>query len=221
MQICCIRLSDKTSRLHPRRAATKLGQAYEPEVPIKVREWISSALASPDFVLGSQPPAQPHSRVIVERAICFAGSANIEVISPSAKRAVQLIHQPCGLLPRTRAVGQRVDSFAHALDALLGRSIAQPGLARLRRVHPPERIAQEVKLPVPNPTDPCLLLIHCQLQLAHDLAQMVQCVLRAAPSAQDHKVIRISDEASAEALLKAELLPPQHKPAHVQIRQQW
>jgi hypothetical protein len=34
-------------------------------------------------------------------------------------------------------------------------------------------------------------------------------------------VIRIIDEASAEALLKAELLPPQHKPAHVQIRQQW
>jgi len=29
------------------------------------------------------------------------------------------------------------------------------------------------------------------------------------------------DEASAETLLKAELLPPQHKPAHVKIRQQW
>ena len=40
-----IRLSDKTSRLRPRRAAAKLGQAYEPEVPVKVREWISSALA--------------------------------------------------------------------------------------------------------------------------------------------------------------------------------
>src|SRR5215471_8104125 len=93
MQICRIRLSDKTSRLHPRRAATKLGQAYEPEVPIKVREWISSALASPDFVLGSQPPAQPHGCVVVERAICFAGGANIEVIGPSAQRAVQLIHQ--------------------------------------------------------------------------------------------------------------------------------
>src|SRR5215472_15722893 len=99
--------------------------------------------------------------------------------------------------------------------------MAQPGLARLRRVHPPERIAQEVKLPVWNPADPCLLLVHCQLQLAHDLAQMVQCVLRAAPSAQDDKVIRINDEASAKALLKAELLPPQHKPARVQIRQQW
>ena len=119
MQICRIRLSDKTSRLRPRRAATKLGQAYEPEVPIKVREWISSALASPDFVLGSQPPAQPHGCVVVERAICFAGGANIEVIGSSAQRAVQLIHQPCGLLPSTRSVGQRVDPFDHALDALL------------------------------------------------------------------------------------------------------
>jgi hypothetical protein len=38
-------------------------------------------------------------------------------------------------------------------------------------------------------------------------------------SAQDHKIIRIGNEASAEAVLKAELLPPQHKPAHVDVRQ--
>src|ERR1700730_14045881 len=41
---------------------------------------------------------------------------------------------------------------------------------------------------------------------------------------RDHRVFQdsaIIDEASAKALLKAELLPPQHKPAHVQIRQQW
>ena len=57
-----IRLSDKTSRLHPRRAATKLGQAYEPEVLVKVREWISSALASPDFVLEAQPPGATAQR---------------------------------------------------------------------------------------------------------------------------------------------------------------
>jgi hypothetical protein len=118
MQICRIRLSDKTSRLQPRRAATELGQAYEPEVPVKVREWISSALASPDLVLEAQPPAQPHSRVIVERPICFAGGANIEVIGPSAQREVQLFHQPCGLLPSTRSVGQRVDVFDHALDTI-------------------------------------------------------------------------------------------------------
>jgi hypothetical protein len=30
-----------------------------------------------------------------------------------------------------------------------------------------------------------------------------------------------ADKASAETLLKTELLPPQHKPAHVKIRQQW
>jgi hypothetical protein len=82
MQICRIRLSDKTSRLHPRRAATKPCEAYELEVPVKLREWIAPALASPDFVLESEPPAQPHSRVAVERAICFAGGADTEVIGP-------------------------------------------------------------------------------------------------------------------------------------------
>ena len=57
MRIARIRLSDKTSRLRPRRAAPTPGQTYEPEVPVKVREWISSALASPDLVLEAQPPA--------------------------------------------------------------------------------------------------------------------------------------------------------------------
>src|SRR5437868_7585710 len=102
MQIFRIRLSDKTSRLHPRRAAAKLCQAYEPEVPVKVREWIAPALASPDPVLVSQPPAQPHSRVVVERAICLAGGANTEVIGPSAKRAVQHVDELCGLSPAMR-----------------------------------------------------------------------------------------------------------------------
>src|ERR1700756_2297653 len=119
MQICRIRLSDKTSRLHPRRAPTKPCEAYEPEVPVKVREGITPALASPDLVLELEPPAQPHSRVAVERAIRFAGGADTEVIGPSAKRAVQHVDELCGLLPATRSVGQRVDPFDHALDALL------------------------------------------------------------------------------------------------------
>jgi hypothetical protein len=50
MQISRIRLSDKTSRLHPRHVVPKPAQAYEPEVPVEVREWISPALASPDLV---------------------------------------------------------------------------------------------------------------------------------------------------------------------------
>src|SRR6266446_6530562 len=41
-----------------------------------------------------------------------------------------------------------------------------------------------------------------------------------APPAQDHEVIGIGDKASAKTRLKAELLPPQHEPAHVKVRQQ-
>src|SRR3981189_2274942 len=66
MQISRIRLSDKTSRLRPRHAVPKPGQTDEPEGPVEVREWIGPASASPDLVLGAQPPAQPHSRVVVE-----------------------------------------------------------------------------------------------------------------------------------------------------------
>jgi hypothetical protein len=70
-RISRIRLSDKASRLRPRLAAPTRGQAYEPEVPVKVREWIGPALAPPDLVLETQPPAQPHRCVVVERPIRF------------------------------------------------------------------------------------------------------------------------------------------------------
>jgi hypothetical protein len=68
-QICCIRLSDKTARLRPRRVVPKRGQAYEPELLIELREWIAPAFASPDFVLEAQPPAHPHRCVGIERPI--------------------------------------------------------------------------------------------------------------------------------------------------------
>src|SRR5215216_5994725 len=119
MQISRIRLSDKTSRLHPRHVVPKPAQAYEPEVPVKVREWISSALASPDLVLETQPPAQPHSGVVVDRPVRLGDGAYFEVVRPSAQRAVQLLHQLCGLLPSPRSGSQRVDILDHALDALL------------------------------------------------------------------------------------------------------
>src|SRR6201998_52024 len=99
MQISRIRLSDKTSRLPPSHVVPQPAQAYEPEVPVKVREWIGPALASPDLVLEAQPPAQPHRCVVVERPIRFADGAYLEVVRPSAQRAVQLAHQLCGVLP--------------------------------------------------------------------------------------------------------------------------
>src|SRR5215470_5713490 len=71
VQISRIRLSDKTSRLRPRLAAPTRGQAYETVMPVEVREWIRPAPASPDLVLETQPPAQPHRGVVVERPIRF------------------------------------------------------------------------------------------------------------------------------------------------------
>src|SRR5215831_10005896 len=80
LQISRFRLSDKTSRLHPRHVTSPRGQAYEPEVPVKVREWISPAPASPDFVLEAQPPAQPHSGVAVDRPIRLGDGAYLKVV---------------------------------------------------------------------------------------------------------------------------------------------
>jgi hypothetical protein len=44
MQICRIRLSDKTSRLHPRLGAPARGQAYHAKMAVQVREWIGPPL---------------------------------------------------------------------------------------------------------------------------------------------------------------------------------
>jgi len=114
-----IRLSDKTSRLHPRHVVPKPAQAYEPKVPVKMREWIGPALATPGFVLELQPPAQPHRCVAVECPIRLADGAYLEVVRPSAQRAVHLAHQLCGFLPCPRSVRQCMDLLNHALDALL------------------------------------------------------------------------------------------------------
>ena len=73
---------DKTSRLRPRHVVLQAGlsQAYEPEVPVEVREWIAPAPSPPDFVLEAQPPAQPHRRVSIERSIRLADGSYREVV---------------------------------------------------------------------------------------------------------------------------------------------
>src|SRR5258708_4987538 len=220
MKISRIRLSDKTSRLHPRHVVPKPAQAYEPEVPVKVREWISPALASPNLVLEAQPPTQPHSGVVVERPIRLVDGAYLEVVRPAAQRAVQLAHQLCGVLPCHRADGHRMDFLDHAFDALLRWPVSQAYLTGSRRIHPPERVPQEVKLPFRDLADSCLLLVDRELQSSHDLAQSLQRRFGLAPPAQDHEVVGIGHDATAEALLQPELLPSQPEPAHVKIRQQ-
>src|SRR4029077_93885 len=188
MRIARIRLPDKTSRLRPRHVATKCSQAYESEVPVEVREWIGPAVAPPDLVLDTQPPAQPHSGVVVDRPVRLVDGAYIEVVRPSAQRPVQLTHQLCVFLPGPRSVCQSMDLLDHALDALLRWPVPQARLADSRRIHSPERVAQEVELPFRYLADSCFLLVDRQLQLSHDLTQLLQGFFGFASSAQDHEV---------------------------------
>jgi hypothetical protein len=58
MQISCIRLSDKTSRLRPRHVVPKPAQTYEPEVPVEVREWIRRSTATPRSCYSRQVAAR-------------------------------------------------------------------------------------------------------------------------------------------------------------------
>src|ERR1700675_1220589 len=95
VQISRIQLSDKTSRLHPRHVAPKPAQAYEPKVPVKMREWIAPALATPGFVLELQPPAQPHRCVAVECPIRLADGAYLEVVPPSAQHRADTAPMMC------------------------------------------------------------------------------------------------------------------------------
>ena len=57
-RISRIRLSDRTSRLHQRRTASKLCEAHESEVPVQVRGWKASTPPSPRLVLVTEPPTQ-------------------------------------------------------------------------------------------------------------------------------------------------------------------
>jgi hypothetical protein len=49
--------------------------------------------------------------VVVDRPVRFGDGAYIEVVRPSAQRAVQLTHQLCGLLPCPGSNCQRVNVF--------------------------------------------------------------------------------------------------------------
>ena len=112
-----------------------------------------------------------------------------------------------------------MDLLDHALDALLRWPVSQERLAGSRRIHPPERVSQEVELPVRHLADSCLLFVDRELQLARDLAQSLQRLFGFAPPAQDHQIVGIAHDVRAKASLQPELPPSQHQPTHIQIRQ--
>jgi hypothetical protein len=111
MQISRIRLSDKTSRLHPRHVVPKPAQAYEPEVPVEVREWISPALASPDLVPVSDLAAAYRQAGIYAGKILSGASA--------------VAHQAAG----SHTVALKIDRWRRIASG-------QPNAAPPRRLHP-------------------------------------------------------------------------------------
>src|SRR5215471_17871000 len=108
----------------------------------------------------------------------------------------------------------------HALDALLRWPDPQIGSPGLRPIQPPKRITQEVELLFRYLADSCLLLVDRESQLPHELAQSVQSLFGLALPTQNHEIVGVGHDSTAQALLEPELLPPQHEPAHVQIGQQ-
>ena len=95
---------------------------------------------------------------------------------------------------------------------------AWPVLAEYIR---PNEYPRKSNSPSGHLADSCLVLVDRQLQLSHDLTQSRQGLVGFAPPAQDHEIVGIGHDASAEASLETEHLPSQHEPAHVEIRQQW
>src|SRR5208337_1963451 len=74
-------------------------------------------------------------------------------------------------------------------------------------------VSQKVELSFRHFADARLLLVHRQLQLAHNLPQSLQGFFGLAPSAQDHEVVGVGHEPRAEGSLEPEHLPSQHEPA--------
>src|ERR1039457_1155092 len=142
---------DFTRSPTPRYAPSR-GQTYETKVPVKVREWICPAPTTSDLVLEAQPPTQPRRCVLVERTICPADGPYVEVVRPPAQRAIQLAHQLRGLLPCRLPVGQRMNLFDHASNALLRRPQGNISLPCHRRVPPSKRVTQKVKSNSPSGT---------------------------------------------------------------------
>src|ERR1700745_2167564 len=59
-----------------------------------------------------------------------------------------------------RSDGQLMDLVNREIDALLRWPLSQASLAGSRRIHPSERVPQEVELPFRNLADPCFVLVH-------------------------------------------------------------
>src|SRR5450759_2433065 len=78
-------------------------------------------------------------------------------------------------------------------------------------MHSSERVAQEVELSFRHLADACLLFVDREPQLTHDLAQSLQRLFGSARLAQDHEIIGVGNDPTAEASAASRRGHPSHR----------
>src|ERR1017187_480181 len=168
----------------------------------------------------SQPLTQPHRRVAIDSTIGRTDWSKTKVVRPSAHYAVELRHY-CHWIQRGCTPSGHFAYFpANAVHPLLRWISTKIGWSSFGAVASTKRVSKKVKLFFRHSTDPRLRVVYRQLQLRHHLPHRVQGLFRSGPTADD-KIIGVVHDVRFPTRLVPELLPPEHKPAHIQIAEQW
>ena len=116
VRVSRIRLSDRRSRVRPRKVARPLRQPDEVERLVQVR--IGEACGSPTLhlMLPSQPLAQPAGRVSIHGPVGFAHRAEAEVVGPPAEPVVDTPYLHLGVDEQPSALSQLADLATQSLD---------------------------------------------------------------------------------------------------------
>jgi len=93
------------------------------------------------------------------------------------------------------------------------------GAAIPRRVAPSQGVSEEVETLLRHRADACLLVVERQLQRGHEGLHLLSRLGRMAATEND-EVIRIDHQPRLQLLLPTPFLPPQDKPAQVEVAQQ-
>src|SRR5215831_296387 len=96
-------------------------------------------------MLGAEPLTKPVANVPIDGTVRPAHGAEAEVVGPSQQEPIQSRHLVLDRHPQPTTVGRLADLVPEARDLLRRRTRPDEGAARLRRVAPPDRVAQEVE----------------------------------------------------------------------------
>src|SRR3954463_15386852 len=117
---------------------------------------MSNLFSDGDLVLGAEPLAKPVAAVPIDGAVRPAHGAEAKVVRPAQQKPVQSRHSVLDRHPQPTTVGQLADLVPKARDLLRRRTRPDEGATRLRRVAPPDRIAQKVERPSRDTAQPRL-----------------------------------------------------------------